>query len=79
MQDLIYVWSAFLLNFGNEYFSEVDTIEGLKSNHLKKMKSLFSQHDFGGYAPLHRTLTIYKDGGEWFAEEQNDLIKWFCT
>ena len=77
--NLIYDWSAFLLNFGNEYFSEIGTIETLKETYLEKMSSIFKQHDFIDYKPLHRTLTVYQDGNDWFSKEQNDLIKWYCT
>ncbi len=76
--NLIYDSSAFLLNHWSEYFSETDKLENIKSKHLGEMKTIFFQFDFSNYEPLHATLTIYKDGNEWFSEEQNDLIKWYC-
>ena len=77
--DLIYKWSAFLLNFWSEYFSNIDTLENLKLNYLKPIKVIFTECDFVDYKPIHATLTIYKNGNKWFSEEQNNLIKWYCN
>ena len=77
--NLIYDWSAFLLNYWNEYFSEIDKLENLKSKYLEEMKIIFEQFNFSDYEPIHASLTIYKNGNEWFNEEQNNLIKWYCT
>ncbi|WP_179348977.1 hypothetical protein [Winogradskyella pacifica] len=76
---LIYDWSAFLLNFWSEYFSNIDTLEHIKLNYLEHIKDIFSKYDFTDYEPIHTTLTIYNNGNKWFSEEQNNLIKWYCN
>lgn len=77
--NFIYDWSAFLLNFWNEYFSEIENIESLKSNYLEEMKNVFTKLNFTDYEPIHGSLTIYEDGNKWFSDEQNELIKWYCS
>ncbi|MFV0605544.1 MAG: hypothetical protein ACK5NK_06835 [Niabella sp.] len=77
--NLIYDWSAFLLNFWQDYFSDTVKLEDIKSTHLLKMKEVFSTLDFTDYEPIHATLTIYKDGKGWFSQEQNELTQWYCT
>ncbi len=77
--NLIYDWAAFLLNYWEEYFIETDTIESLKTNYLAPIKSIYKQVDFTDYEPVHASLTMYKNGNEWFSEEHNNLIKWFCS
>ncbi len=77
-KHLIYDWSAFLLNF-YPYFEHLDTLEKIKSKYLEPMKKIYSNYSFDNYEPIHATLTIYNNGKEWFEEEQNELIKWFCS
>ncbi len=78
-KNLIYDWSAFLLNYGQEYFSEYFKIEYLKTTHLLKMKVIFSNLSFTDYEPIHASLTLYENGNDWFSQEQNELIRWYCT
>ncbi len=78
IKDLTYDWSAFLLNFWQEYFSDSFKLEDVKSTYLLKMKEKFIALNFETYQPIHTTLTIYKNGNEWFSSEQNELIKWYC-
>ena len=79
--DFIYDWSAFLLNFYGEYFSKFSTndqsSDDQSKGELMKIKALYHKYDFSNYEPKHATLTIYKDGNNYFSEEQNQLIKWF--
>ena len=77
--SLIYDWSAFLLNNWTEYFSKTGKLEDIKSKYLEEMKAVFSKLNFKDYEPLHATLTIYENGNKWFSEEQNNLIKWYCS
>lgn len=74
----IYDWSTFLLNYWNEYFSESTKLDDLKKNYLSLLKVRFHNYNFENYKPIHASLTLYKNGNEWFTEEQNQLIKWFC-
>jgi len=73
-QEHIYDWSAFLLNYFSEYFKTES-----KETSLAKLKTLFQTHNFDNYRPKHATLTIYKDGNQYFDDEQNELIKWFVN
>lgn len=77
---LIYDWSAFLLNFSNEgyHFYGIFDYKTLKSTYLKELKNIFSTLNFESYEPQHATLTLHKNGNEWFSEELNELIKWYC-
>ncbi len=77
-KSLIYDWSAFLLNYFS-YFSGIDNLEHLKSNYLVEMKTIFHSFDFTNYEPIHNSLTIYKNGNQWFEEQQNQLIKWYFS
>lgn len=77
--NLIYNWSAFLLNFWNEYFADSTNLEDLKRNSLLKLKEKFQSHTFENYQPIHVTLTMYIEGSKWFTDEQNELIKWFYS
>lgn len=70
----IYDWSAFLLNFWSEYFSEYHTLDGLVS-----LKQMYGESDFSDYKPIHDSLTIYENGQGYFSDEQNDLIRWFLN
>ena len=74
--ELIYDWSAFVLNFF-DFFAKIEHLEVLKSTYLEEMKSIFSKYNFEDYEPIHNTLTIYKNGNEWFSKERNDLMKWY--
>lgn len=78
MKNLTYDWFAFLLNFWQEYFSDSFKLKDVKSTYLLKMKEIFTALNFETYQPIHTTLTIYKNGSEWFSSEQNELIKWYC-
>ncbi len=75
----IYDWSAFLLNYWNQYFASLDALENLKSTYLEPMKALYHSFDFGAYEPIHASLTVYEKDQEWFEEEQNALIRWYCA
>jgi len=76
---LIYDWSAFLLNYWEDYFSNLHELDILKSKYLQKIKDTFSKLNFDDYTPTHPTLTLYKDGNKWFSEKQNNLITWYCS
>jgi len=78
VHHLIYDWSAFLLNYWNEYFSEIEELDRLKSHYLEEMKTIFGQLNFSDYRPTHASLTLYANGNKWFSEEQNGLIRWYC-
>lgn len=75
--ELIYDWSTFLLNFWQEYFSQVKPLTSLKDGELRNIKQRYHNHDFNSYTPIHVTLTMYKAGSEYFSTEQNQLIEWF--
>ena len=74
--DSIYDWSAFLLNFSDEYFNEYYSPNKLKEEGLINLREKYHNHDFKNYVPKHATLTIYNGGNEYFSDEQNQLIKW---
>lgn len=77
--DLIYNWSAFLLNYWSEYFADSTNLEELKNNSLLSLKEKFHKYSFEDYKPTHASLTMYKEGNKWFTEEQNNLIQWFYS
>lgn len=78
-KELIYHWSAFLLNFWDTYFKDIENLEKIKAKHLTDIKNIFSKFNFNNFNPIHATLTISNCENEWFSREQNDLIKWFLT
>ncbi|NJB37286.1 hypothetical protein [Croceivirga sp. JEA036] len=78
-KDLVYDWSAFLLNFREGYFAEIAATQELKEGVLKQVKLIFESLDFSDYEPIHRSLTIYQNGMDWYSEDQKALVKWFCT
>ncbi|OQD42192.1 hypothetical protein BUL40_12305 [Croceivirga radicis] len=77
--DLVYDWSAFLLNYREGYFSTIAKAEELKESYLGEMKAVFSSIDFKDYKPIHDSLTIFRDGMDWFSPEQQNLVKWYCA
>ncbi len=77
--DLVYDWSAFLLNFREGYFSEIAATDELREGVLKQVKLIFDSLDFSNYQPIHRSLTLYKDGRDWYSKDQKALVKWFCS
>ena len=70
--DYIYDWSAFLLNYSNEYFK-------VNQKQLIQIKELYNKYDFSLYEPKHATLTIHKNGYKYFSDEKNERIKWFLN
>lgn len=66
--DLIYDWSALLLNFWQEYFYESSPLTILKDERLVRLKSIYHEHDFSSYNPIHVTLTIYPEGNRHFSK-----------
>ncbi|BDS10435.1 hypothetical protein [Aureispira anguillae] len=76
-RNLIYDWTAFLLNYGAIYFAENLTVETLIANCFETIAGVFAQHDFSAYKPMHESLEIYWEPQEWFSEEQQQLMEWF--
>lgn len=75
----VYDWTAFLINYGLNYFEQSQSIETLKEHYFKTIKSIFKVYDFSDYEAMHRSLEVMKSPEDWLGEEESKFIEWFNT
>jgi hypothetical protein len=73
----VYDWTAFLINYGLNYFEQTESIAVLKKQYFETIKSIFKAYDFSGYATIHRSLEVMKSPEDWLGEEESKFIEWF--
>lgn len=73
----VYDWTAFLINYGLNYFEQNETIEVLKETYFKTIKRIFKKYDFSDHEVMHRSLEVMKSPEDWLGEEESEFIEWF--
>lgn len=73
----VYNWTAFLINYGLNYFQQKESIAVLKEKYFKVIRVIFEQYDFTNHDPMHPSLEVLKTPTDWLGEEENEFIKWF--
>ncbi len=75
----IYHWCAFVLNNWDAYFrASAPPLPDLKAGELGELRNIYRSVNPALIEPMHATLTMYPEGMDWFSEDQNALIRWFC-
>ncbi len=76
----IYHWCAFVLNHWDAYFRvSALPVPALKAGELGELRNLYRSINPTLIEPMHATLTMYPEGVNWFSDDQNELIRWFCA
>jgi len=78
-KNMVYDWTAFLINYGLNYFEQKESIEVLKKKYFTDMKYIFTQYDFSDYTIMHHSLEVMKSPQDWMEEEASQFIQWFNT
>lgn len=73
----VYDWTAFLINYGLNYFERTEPIEHLKEKYFKTIKLIFNQYDFSDYDIMHPSLEVMKSPADWLEKEESEFIIWF--
>jgi hypothetical protein len=73
----VYDWTAFLINYGLNYFEQTQSIAVLKEQYFKTIKNIFKTYDFADYAIMHQSLEVMKTPEDWLREEESAFIEWF--
>lgn len=76
-RNAVYDWTAFLINYGFNYFEQKEPISVLKEKYFYSIKTILNQYDFTNYDPMHRSLEVMKTTTDWLGEKENEFIKWF--
>lgn len=75
----VYDWTAFLINYGLNYFEQSQSLEVLKEQYFKTIKSIFKAYDFSDYKAIHRSLELMQSPEDWLGDEESKFIEWFNT
>lgn len=73
----VYDWTAFLINYGLNYFEQTSSIEVLKEQYFKTIKTIFTSYDFSDYEVMHQSLEVMTAPQDWQEEEESKFIVWF--
>ncbi|CAA6808174.1 MAG: Unknown protein [uncultured Aureispira sp.] len=73
----VYNWTAFLINYGLNYFEQTESLAVLKERYFKTIKRIFKTYDFSDYTVLHRSLEVMKAAEDWMGEEERKFVVWF--
>ncbi|MBL4648366.1 MAG: hypothetical protein JKY03_01450 [Aureispira sp.] len=73
----VYDWTAFLINYGLNYFEQTESIAVLEEQYFETIKSIFKAYDFSDYATIHLSLEVMKSPEDWLGEEESKFIEWF--
>ncbi|WP_156039710.1 hypothetical protein [Aureispira sp. CCB-QB1] len=76
-KNRVYDWTAFLINYGLNFFKPNHSIDFLKETYFRAIKAIFQQYDFSSYKAMHPSLEIMEAPLEWLGEEENDFLQWF--
>lgn len=71
--DIIYDWTAFMINYLLSMFPTESTLENLNSKYFSQIKEIFRHYDFSNHEPLHRNLVL--ENMSWHSEIQKELTK----
>ncbi len=76
-KNRVYDWTAFLINYGLNYFEQTESIEVLKEKYFETIKGIFTAYNFSDYTIMHRSLEVMKSPEDWLGEEESKFVVWF--
>ena len=59
------------------YFEQTSSIEVLKEQYFKAIKTIFTSYDFSDYEVMHQSLEVMTAPQDWQEEEESKFIVWF--
>jgi hypothetical protein len=76
-KNVVYDWTAFLINYGLNYFKQTESIDVLKEKYFETIKEIFKGYDFSDYTVMHPSLELMKAPEDWLGEEESKFVEWF--
>lgn len=76
-ENLVYDWTAFMLNYGVPFFSPELEDEKMITKYIAPIKIIFDSYSYDAYEPIHESLTVEMPPIEWADEKTIQLYEYF--